>query len=75
MRTTRIHVDQSLKSGRRLALPEDAAGHLVRVLRLQAGDTCVLFNGDGRGYPATLPVRRAPVNPTTSKVTGSSCTP
>ena len=56
MRTTRIHVDQSLRSGRRLALPEDAAIHLVRVLRLQAGDTCVLFNGDGRDYPATLQV-------------------
>jgi 16S rRNA (uracil1498-N3)-methyltransferase len=56
MRTTRVHVDQSLKSGQRIALPEDAAIHLVRVLRLQAGDTCVLFNGDGRDYPATLQV-------------------
>jgi len=54
MRTTRVHVDLPLSPGARVALPEDAANHLVRVLRLQAGDTCVLFNGDGRDYPATL---------------------
>jgi 16S rRNA (uracil1498-N3)-methyltransferase len=54
MRTTRVHVDLPLSPGRRVALPEDAANHLVRVLRMQAGDTCVLFNGDGRDFSATL---------------------
>jgi 16S rRNA (uracil1498-N3)-methyltransferase len=54
MRTTRVHVDLPLKPGKRIALPEDAAGHLVRVLRLQEGDACVLFNGDGGDYAATL---------------------
>ena len=54
MRTTRVHVDLPLRAGARVDLPEDAANHLVRVLRLQPGDACVLFNGDGRDFPATL---------------------
>ena len=47
MRLTRSFVAQPLPVGSTIALPEDAAAHLVRVLRLQAGDPCVLFNGDG----------------------------
>jgi len=54
MRTTRIFVDQPLKPGARIALPEDAAAHLVRVLRMQPGDRCMLFNGDGGEYAATI---------------------
>ena len=54
MRTTRVHVDLPLSTGRHIHLPEDAANHLVRVLRMQPGDACVLFNGDGRDVPATL---------------------
>ena len=54
MRTTRVFVDLPLREGARIALPEDAANHLVRVLRMQEGDACVLFNGDGRDVPATL---------------------
>ena len=50
MRLTRTYVDLSLAVGRRVALPEDATAHLVRVLRLGEGDACVLFNGDGNGY-------------------------
>jgi len=54
MRTTRVHVDLPLSTGRHIHLPEDAANHLVRVLRMQPGDACVLFNGDGHDYAATL---------------------
>ncbi|BCT92730.1 ribosomal RNA small subunit methyltransferase E [Lysobacter helvus] len=54
MRTTRVFVDLPLAAGVRVALPDDAANHLVRVLRMQEGDACVLFNGDGREFPATL---------------------
>lgn len=54
MRLTRIHVDMPLQPGAELTLPEAAAAHLVRVLRLEAGDACVLFNGDGLDYPAEL---------------------
>jgi 16S rRNA (uracil1498-N3)-methyltransferase len=54
MRVIRAFVDRPLRTGERFALPEDAATHLVRVLRLREGDPCVLFNGDGHDYPATL---------------------
>jgi len=54
MRVTRSHIDHPLAVGQTLALPEDAANHLVRVMRLREGDGCVLFNGDGQDYSATL---------------------
>lgn len=54
MRVIRARVDAPLPVGARIALPEDVAGHLVRVLRLGAGDACVLFNGDGNDYRARI---------------------
>ena len=54
MRVSRVHVDAELRPGVEVALPDGAATHLVRVLRLQAGDTCVLFNGDGHDYRARI---------------------
>lgn len=54
MRVTRIHVDAVLTVGITVVLPEAAANHLLRVLRLQAGDACVLFNGDGCDYGARI---------------------
>jgi 16S rRNA (uracil1498-N3)-methyltransferase len=54
MRVIRTCVDMPLAVGARLALPEEAAAHLVRVLRLGPGDGCVLFNGDGRDYAARI---------------------
>lgn len=54
MRLTRIHVAAPLGEGLVVALPELAAGHLVRVLRLRQGDACTLFNGDGRDYQGRL---------------------
>lgn len=54
MRLTRSHVALPLQVGETLALPEDTAAHLVRVLRLQVGDACVLFNGDGFDYDARI---------------------
>ncbi len=54
MRVTRAHVDRTLAVGDIVALPDDAATHLVRVLRMQPGDTCTLFNGDGHDYQARL---------------------
>ena len=54
MRLTRVHVDEPLSVGRDIALPESAAAHLVRVLRLGVGDACVLFNGDGHDYAARI---------------------
>jgi 16S rRNA (uracil1498-N3)-methyltransferase len=54
VRLTRLYVATPLLAGARIALPETAAGHLVRVLRAQAGDACVLFNGDGHDYDARI---------------------
>ncbi len=54
MRTTRVHVEAALSVGARCVLPESSATHLVRVLRLEPGDDCVLFNGDGHDYGARL---------------------
>ena len=54
MRTIRSFLDQPMAPGQRFALPELTTHHLVRVLRLDVGDTCVLFNGDGHDYHARL---------------------
>lgn len=54
MRLTRCPIEAPMVPGQSLALPEDAANHLVRVLRLREGDNCVLFNGDGNDYNAIV---------------------
>ena len=54
MRLTRSYVTAPLAVGHTLVLPEDVAAHLLRVLRLQVGDACVLFNGDGHDYDARI---------------------
>lgn len=54
MRVTRCPVEFPLAVGQTLALPDEVANHLVRVMRLREGDGCVLFNGDGHDYSATL---------------------
>ena len=54
MRTIRSFVDRPLAIGDVFPLLEATGNHLVRVLRLEVGDTCVLFNGDGHDYSAKL---------------------
>lgn len=54
MRVNRAYVDAPLAVGARLALPDSAAAHLLRVLRLGVGDACVLFNGDGHDHDARI---------------------
>lgn len=54
MRTIRIYVDQPLKTGIEISLPQQAAAHVARVLRLRTGDPLVLFNGDGADYACEL---------------------
>jgi 16S rRNA (uracil1498-N3)-methyltransferase len=39
---------------REMALPEAAAHHAIRVVRLAVGDALTLFDGTGGEYPATL---------------------
>ncbi|SRR5690606_14683525 len=54
MRIPRIHTPEQLNPGQQLALDDNAANHVARVLRMQAGQQIRLFNGDGQDYPATL---------------------
>ena len=54
MRVNRVYIDGPLAVAGRIALPESAAAHLLRVLRLGLGDGCVLFNGDGNDYGARI---------------------
>jgi len=56
MSAPRFFCDIPLSAGNRIALPEALAHHALRVLRLKAGETVVLFNGQGGEYPAVLDV-------------------
>lgn len=50
----RLYVDAPLAAGTSSTLPEAAAHHAVRALRLQSGDDVVLFNGGGGEYAAKI---------------------
>ena len=54
MRRIRLYVDTALALGAEVDLPQTAADHVIRVLRLGAGTAVTLFNGDGSDYAATL---------------------
>lgn len=54
MRVPRIYTAAALAVGQQQALDETAANHVVRVLRMQPGQSLVLFNGDGQDYEAVL---------------------
>lgn len=54
MSTPRFYCDATLGPGVQLDLPENAAHHASRVLRLRAGDEAILFNGDGSDYLVEL---------------------
>ena len=57
MRLNRVYADQPLAAGTAVVLPEAAAYHVARVLRLRAGAPLVLFDGSGgdfRGEVATV---------------------
>ncbi|MBP8953334.1 MAG: 16S rRNA (uracil(1498)-N(3))-methyltransferase [Armatimonadetes bacterium] len=51
---TRLFIDRVLSAGDVVALPEDAAHYLLRVLRRQPGDSFILVATDGREHVATL---------------------
>ena len=50
----RFYVPQPLAVGDCVTLPEAVANHAVRVLRLQPGNSLVLFNGEGGAYEGVL---------------------
>ena len=53
-RIPRLFVDAALQPRANVELPEAAAHHAARVLRLRAGDRVVLFDGRGGEYEASL---------------------
>ena len=54
MRIPRIFTDRPLAVGGQCQLDDNAANHVGRVLRMQAGQALLLFNGDGQDYHATI---------------------
>jgi 16S rRNA (uracil1498-N3)-methyltransferase len=54
MRIPRVYVNDSLRVGHEVLLPEQAGEHVARVLRLERGHALILFNGDGHEYDARL---------------------
>ena len=53
MRISRVYTNETLSSGATVILTGNAAHYLGKVLRLDVGAELILFNGDGREYPAT----------------------
>ncbi|OMH39561.1 16S rRNA (uracil(1498)-N(3))-methyltransferase [Motiliproteus sp. MSK22-1] len=54
MRIPRVYDNQPLKEGTEICLGDFAAQHLGRVLRMQIGDSLILFNGQGGEYTAVI---------------------
>jgi 16S rRNA (uracil1498-N3)-methyltransferase len=54
MSTPRFYCPNQLSIGTIIGLPENAAVHACRVLRLQVSDDVILFNGDGKDYLCQL---------------------
>ncbi len=54
MRIPRIHTGQALQAECSFDLEPGPSQHLARALRMQAGDTLILFDGRGGQYPATI---------------------
>jgi 16S rRNA (uracil1498-N3)-methyltransferase len=53
-RLHRIFTDQPLQAGHAVTLADEAVHYLSRVLRVAVGQRIVVFNGDGRDYPAEI---------------------
>lgn len=54
MRIPRIFIADDLNEGTQVALPEQAATHITRVLRLSEGAPLVCFNGEGQDWAANI---------------------
>ncbi|HGS4673104.1 MULTISPECIES: 16S rRNA (uracil(1498)-N(3))-methyltransferase [Vibrio] len=54
MRIPRIYHPEPIHQLGTVALSEDAAGHIGRVLRMQAGQEVLLFDGFGAEFPAVI---------------------
>ncbi len=70
MSSPRLFCPGKLAPGAALRLPDSAAHHAFRVLRMKAGDRLTLFNGDGQNYAAEL--IRAGKDDVSAKITGQT---
>lgn len=68
----RFFFPDKLSPGTVVSLPDKAAHHASRVLRLGSGDDITLFNGDGHDYAASL--LRVTKDGASAKVTGCRMT-
>ena len=51
---TRVHSGVPLEAGHETELADDAAHHVLKVLRLRVGDPLVLFDGRGADFAAEI---------------------
>lgn len=58
MRRARFFVRQTIHVGQTMPLPQFAADHAIRVLRMREGDAITVFNGDGHDYAGRLTYAR-----------------
>jgi len=54
VRLTRVHVPGPLASGKSQTIEGDAANHITRVLRLERGDSLIVFDGRGGEHAARI---------------------
>ncbi len=54
MRIPRIYTAQALGPEQEIVLEKNASNHLLKVLRMEAGRSLILFNGDGHEYAASI---------------------
>ncbi|MGI1899292.1 RsmE family RNA methyltransferase, partial [Vibrio campbellii] len=54
MRIPRIYHPETIQQLGVIALSDDAAGHIGRVLRMKEGQEVLLFDGSGAEFPAVI---------------------
>lgn len=69
---SRLYCPAKLAPGATVTLPDNAARHAAKVLRMKAGDSLILFNGDGHDFEAEL--LRVGKEGVTAKITGQLTT-
>lgn len=74
MRLTRVHASGPLAAGQPCTLRGAAANHVVRVLRLGAGDVIAVFDGQGEEYGGRIQsVRRGEVRIELAEQRANAC--
>jgi len=74
VRIHRVHTLNTLQAGQEVMIVDRSAHYLSRVLRVAAGQTIVLFNGDGHDYVAEVirPGKKQVILSVTSRLPGTA---